>query len=122
MDRRGRAEICGQLLIDAEAAVFCYDAVREALRAPAALRTSNSPGLRAGTANLLGWFPECAATSIPLLMAFVVDEALPGVAATGVVALGLLGDSAAVPFAESCLDSRSPSCAGPPRSRRPGPS
>ncbi|MGX1547381.1 HEAT repeat domain-containing protein [Streptomyces adustus] len=94
-----------QVLIDAEAIVFSYDAVREALPDLAVLLTSDSPELRAETANLFAWFPESAATSIPLLKAFVVDEASPGAAATGLVALGLLGDPAAVPFIEGYLDS-----------------
>ncbi|MFE4356902.1 HEAT repeat domain-containing protein [Kitasatospora sp. NPDC056800] len=103
--RKQREEGCEQVLIDAEAVVVCYDAVREALPALAVLLTSNSPELRAETANLLAWFPESASTSIPLLKAFVADEASPGAAATGLVALGLLGDPAVVPFVESYLDS-----------------
>ncbi|MEV6536246.1 HEAT repeat domain-containing protein [Streptomyces sp. NPDC051639] len=105
MQRKQREESCAQVLIDAEAVVCCYDAVREALPALAVLLTSDSPELRAETANLLAWFPESAATSIPLLKAFVADEGSPGAAATGVVALGLLGEPAAVPFIERHLDS-----------------
>ncbi|WP_143200094.1 HEAT repeat domain-containing protein [Kitasatospora sp. CB01950] len=104
-ERNGRAETCRQLLIDAEAAVSCYDAVRDALPALAVLLTSSDPELRANTANLFARFPECAVTSIPLLTAFVTEEVSPGAAATGVVALGLLGDPAAVPFVESHLGS-----------------
>jgi hypothetical protein len=103
--RKQREAICEQVLIGAEAIVLSYDAVREALPALAVLLTSNSPELRAETANLFAWFPESAATSIPLLKAFVADEASPGAAATGLVALGLLGDPAAVPFIENYLDS-----------------
>ncbi|MFD3583239.1 HEAT repeat domain-containing protein [Streptomyces sp. NPDC058683] len=96
---------CAQVLIDAEAVVRSYDAVREALPALAVLLTSDSPELRAKTANLLAWFPESAATSIPLLKAFIADEDSPGAAATGVVALGLLGEPATVPFIRRYLDS-----------------
>ncbi|MFE7531955.1 HEAT repeat domain-containing protein [Kitasatospora sp. NPDC057542] len=103
--RKQREESCEQVLIDAEAVVSSYDAVREALPALAVLLTSDSPELRAETANLFAWFPEYAPTSVPLLKAFVTNEASPGAAATGVVALGLLGDPAAVPFIESYLDS-----------------
>ncbi|MEU5221638.1 HEAT repeat domain-containing protein [Streptomyces toyocaensis] len=39
------------------------------------------------------------------MQAFVADEASPGAAATGVVALGLLGDAATVPFIEPYLES-----------------
>ncbi|MGT2532519.1 HEAT repeat domain-containing protein [Streptomyces nojiriensis] len=103
-ERKQREESCEQVLIDAEAIVLSYDAVREALPALAVLLTSDSPELRAETANLFAWFPESAATLIPLLKAFVADEASPGAAATGLVALGLLGDSAAVPFVQGYLD------------------
>ncbi|WP_395292435.1 HEAT repeat domain-containing protein [Kitasatospora hibisci] len=81
------------------------DAVREALPALAVLLASDIPELRAETANLLAWFPESASISVPLLKAFVADEVSPGAAATGVVALGLLGEPATVPFIESYLDS-----------------
>lgn len=103
--RKQREGSCAQLLIDAEAKVRSYDAVRKALPALAVLLTSDNPELRAETANLLAWFPESAATSIPLLKAFVAGEASPGAAATGVVALGLLGDPATVPFIRRYLDS-----------------
>lgn len=91
--RKQREESYAQVLIDAEAVVRSYDAVREALPALAVLLTSGSPELRAETANLLAWFPESAETSIPLLKAFIADEGSPGAAATGVVALGLLGEA-----------------------------
>ncbi|SHN26695.1 HEAT repeat domain-containing protein [Actinacidiphila paucisporea] len=103
--RKQREGSWEQVLIDAEAVVLSYDAVREALPALAVLLTSDSPELRAETANLFAWFPESAATSIPLLKAFVADEVSPGAAATGLVALGLLGDPAAAPFIQSYLDS-----------------
>ncbi|MEU4091694.1 HEAT repeat domain-containing protein [Streptomyces sp. NPDC026673] len=103
--RKQREESWAQVLIDAEAVVRCHDAVREALPELAVLLTSDSPELRAGTANLLAWFPESSGTSIPLLKAFVADEESPGAAATGVVTLGLLGDPATVPFVARYLDS-----------------
>ncbi|MFJ9861322.1 HEAT repeat domain-containing protein [Streptomyces albogriseolus] len=43
--------------------------------------------------------------TIPLLKAFIVDEVVPGAAATGLVALGLLGDPAVVSFLQGYLDS-----------------
>lgn len=103
--RKQREESWAQALIDAEAVVCSYDAVREALPALAVLLTSGSGELRAQTANLLAWFPECAATSIPLLKAFIAEEGSPGAAATGVVALGLLGEPETVPFIRRYLDS-----------------
>ena len=103
--RRQREESCARVLIDAEAVVRCHDAVRAALPALAVLLSSDRPELRAETANLLAWFPESAATSIPLLKAFVAGEASPGAAAKGVVALGLLGEPATVPFIRRYVDS-----------------
>lgn len=103
--RERREGSCAQILIDAEATVRCYDAVRDALPALAVLLNSHIPELRAETAKLLAWFPEYAATSIPLLKEFVAGEASPGAAATGVVALGLLGEPATVPFIRRYLDS-----------------
>ncbi|MEW2620546.1 HEAT repeat domain-containing protein [Streptomyces sp. NPDC048106] len=103
--REQREGSWAQVLTDAEAVVRSYDAVREALPALAVLLSSDSPELRAETANLLAWFPEAAATSIPLLKAFIADEGSPGAAATGVVALGLLGEPATVPFVRRYLDS-----------------
>lgn len=102
--RKDREETWEHVLIAAEAVVRSYEAVREALPALAVLLTSDSPELRAETANLLGWFPECAATSIPLLKAFIAGEDSPGAAATGLVALGLLGEPVTVPFIERYLD------------------
>ncbi|MYX39445.1 MULTISPECIES: HEAT repeat domain-containing protein [unclassified Streptomyces] len=103
--RKDRAETWAHVLIAAEAVVRCHDSVREALPALTVLLTSDSPELRAMTANLLAWFPESSATSIPLLKAFIAEEDSPGVAATGIVALGLLGERAAVPFIRRYLDS-----------------
>jgi hypothetical protein len=97
-ERAWREGYCAQVLIGAEAVVRSYDAVREALPALAVLLSSDSPELRAETANLLAWFPEFAATSVPLLTAFVAREASPGAAATGLVALALLGAQQTVPF------------------------
>jgi hypothetical protein len=102
--RGGRALV----LADAEAVVRCYDAVMEALPVLTVLLSSDRPELRAETANLLAWFPEFAAASVPLLTAFVAGEDSPGAAATGVVALGLLGAPESVPFIRRYLDSAIP--------------
>jgi hypothetical protein len=106
--REQREQACAQVLIDAEAAVRSYDAVREALPALTVLLNSDSPELRAETANLLAWFPEFAATSVPLLTAFVASEASPGAAVTGIVALSLLGAAETVPFIRGYLHSAVP--------------
>ncbi|MEU4107176.1 HEAT repeat domain-containing protein [Streptomyces sp. NPDC027717] len=103
--RKQREGSCAQVLMDAEAVVRSYDAVRAALPDLAVLLTSDSPELRSWTANLLAWFPESAATSVPLLKAFIADEVSPGAAATGIVALGLLGAETTVPFIRRYLDS-----------------
>lgn len=97
-----------QPLAEAERVVHSYDAVREALPRLTALLDAESPELRAETAYLLAWFPESAATSVPLLTAFVAGEGSPGAAATSLVALGLLGDLAAVPVLRRYLDSPNP--------------
>jgi hypothetical protein len=52
----------------------------------------------------MAWFSEAATGSIPLLKAFVSDEVSPGAAATGIVALGLLGEPATIPFIWQYLD------------------
>lgn len=115
--RKEREANWAQVLMDAEAVVCSYDAVREALPALAVLLTSGSPELRAETANLLAWFPESASTSIPLLKAFIADEGSPGAAATGVVALGLLANRRPSPSSGATWTARSSSYAGPPPSR-----
>jgi hypothetical protein len=106
--RTQREGYCAQVLIGAAAAVRSYDAVREALPAPAVLLSSDSPELRAETANLPAWFPEFAATPVPPLTAFAAREASPGAAATGLVALALPGAQQTVPFIRRYLDSTLP--------------
>lgn len=103
--RKDLEESCEQVLIMAEVDVRCYNAVQEALPELAVLLDSDSPELRAETANLLAWFPESAATLIPLLKSFVADEPSPGAAATGIVSLSLLGDPTTVPFIQRHLHS-----------------
>ncbi|MFJ2598666.1 HEAT repeat domain-containing protein [Streptomyces erythrochromogenes] len=104
-ERRKRAATYRQVLKDVEAVERSYAAVREALPALNVLLTSEDPELRATTAYLLAWFPASAAESGPLLQAFVAREVSPGAAATGLVALGLLGEPAAASFIEGYLDS-----------------
>ncbi|WP_327280560.1 MULTISPECIES: HEAT repeat domain-containing protein [unclassified Streptomyces] len=94
-----------ELLITAEAGPLCYRAVRDALPALAGLLKADGAELRAAVANLLAWFPEYAPTSIPLLTSFVADEGTPAAAATGLVALGLLGEPSVVPSVRRYLDS-----------------
>ncbi|WP_431975509.1 hypothetical protein [Micromonospora haikouensis] len=70
-----------------------YDAVRAGVPLFRDLLTDADPGLRAGAAYALAWFPEDAAGSLPALVAAAgsaleVDE---DEAATALVAAGLLG-------------------------------
>ena len=107
-EQRAQREGWALVLADAEAMMRCYDAVMEALPALTVLLNSDSPELRAMTANLLAWFPEFAAASVPLLTVLVAGEDSPGAAATGVVALGLLGAPESVPFIRRYLNSAIP--------------
>ncbi|MEU6072370.1 hypothetical protein [Micromonospora sp. NPDC047074] len=80
-----------------------YDAVRTGVPLFRALLDDADPGLRAGAAYLLGWFPEDAAGSLPALLAVAAGEAEAGVAGTALVSVGLLG---AAPDVELLADPR----------------
>jgi len=103
--RKEREAEWADLLGRAEVPMQCYYAVRESLPDLTELLNADQAELRAETANLLAWFPDFAATSGPLLTSFVAGEAAPGAAATGLVALGLLGEPTTVPFIRRYLDS-----------------
>lgn len=94
---------CAQQVVDAVAAVLSYDAVHAKLPELSTLLTADDPALRAETAHLLAWFPDMADTSVPALTALVADEPSPVVAATAIVALGLLGDPATIPLIRAQL-------------------
>ncbi|MBU2665125.1 HEAT repeat domain-containing protein [Actinoplanes bogorensis] len=70
--------------------VACHAAVERGVPQFTALVQDPDSPVRRYAAALLGWFPACAATSVPALMP-VVDDPDPSVAATAVLALGLLG-------------------------------
>jgi HEAT repeat protein len=67
-----------------------YDAVRAGVRLFATVATDADPALRTAAGYAMAWFPEEAATSAPALgrLAGDADEL---VAATAIVALGLIG-------------------------------
>ncbi|MEU5877594.1 HEAT repeat domain-containing protein [Spirillospora sp. NPDC047279] len=82
----------------AEGALASYDAVRAGTPVFLDLLGRDDPGLRAGGAYALAWFPEEAAVSVPALRALAEAETVAPVAANAMVALGLLGDGDAVPL------------------------
>lgn len=103
--RRVREQGCAQVLLDAESAVFSYDAVRGVLPELSSLLKSSDAALRTATAYLLAWFPEAAETSTDLLIDFVREEKCSVTSATAIAALGLLGDPATARFIRAYLDS-----------------
>jgi HEAT repeat protein len=79
-----------------------YDAVRAGLPLFRALLSDDAPAMRALAAYTLGWFPEDASASVPPLTGLAADPG-PSVAATALVAIGLLGTAAAAGAALSAL-------------------
>ncbi|MDT0318720.1 HEAT repeat domain-containing protein [Streptomyces millisiae] len=75
----------------AAAELAAYDAVRGEVPAVTALLADADPGVRAGAAYVLGWFPEEAAGTLPALLGLLERETDPGATATALVAVGLLG-------------------------------
>ncbi|SEF91181.1 HEAT repeat-containing protein [Thermomonospora echinospora] len=67
-----------------------YDAVRAAVPALCGLLEDSDPGVRAGAAYVLGWFPEEAGTSLPALLRAAAAEP------NAVIAVGLVGDASHV--------------------------
>jgi len=102
--REMREKSCAQVMLDAEASVLAYDAVRAELPTLDSLLHADDIDVRIATAYLLAWFPESAEASIPALTEFVVSEKSAGAAAAAIVALGLIGDSATIPFVQQYLD------------------
>jgi hypothetical protein len=94
-----------EMLRKAEAVALCHHTVRDSLPALTDLLNADAAELRAAAANLLAWFPDFTSTSTPLLTSFVASESAPAAAATGIVALGLLGEPTVVPFIRQYLDS-----------------
>ncbi|MFJ1706989.1 hypothetical protein [Kitasatospora sp. NPDC088346] len=78
----------------AGAELAAYDAVRREAPALAALLADTDPAVRAATAHLLAWFPEEASATLPQVLYLADRETVPAVAATALVAAGLLGDAA----------------------------
>ncbi|HWS35161.1 MAG TPA: hypothetical protein VN408_20770 [Actinoplanes sp.] len=83
LDDRGRESMFAFIELSA------YDAVRAGVPLYRDLLSAADPRLRIGAAHLLAWFPEAAPATIHSLIASAADPD-PAVAATAVVALGLL--------------------------------
>ncbi|MFF7092398.1 hypothetical protein ACFY9A_08365 [Streptomyces rubradiris] len=66
------------------------------------------PRIRTRIAYLLAWFPEVAATTLPLLLARTAREDDPVVAATALVAAGLIGTAALAADFDPYLDAEEP--------------
>ncbi|WP_030271616.1 hypothetical protein [Streptomyces sp. NRRL B-24484] len=90
-------------LASGEAELAAYDAVRREVPALAALLADPEPAVRAETCRLLAWFPEEAAAALPLLLDLADRETVPAVAASALIAAGLLGDEALVERLRSFL-------------------
>ncbi|MEU2440214.1 HEAT repeat domain-containing protein [Streptomyces rubradiris] len=71
-----------------------YDAVLAELPGLLVLLDDADPRIRTRIAYLLAWFPEVSATTLPLLLARTAREDDPIVAATALVAAGLIGTAA----------------------------
>jgi HEAT repeats len=72
----------------------CYDAVRAGVALFQQLLSDTDPRMRAEAAYALAWFAEHADPSVPALIGAVDGEQEPMVAATILVAVGLLTDPA----------------------------
>lgn len=107
--REIRAEWAAGRLMDSRAsALLSYDAVRAELPGLLPLLDDPAPAVRTGTAYLSAWFPEEAATTLPLLLDRLRIEDSVTVTATALVAVGLLGDLTLTPRLSSHLDAAEP--------------
>ena len=87
-------------LLFAYFALKAYDAVGAGLPMFRGLLADEDASLRAAAAYALAWYPEERAASLPPLLRAAIDEE-PAVAATALVAIGLLGGPSGVaPSAE----------------------
>ncbi|MGN9914565.1 HEAT repeat domain-containing protein [Phytohabitans sp. LJ34] len=75
----------------AHVAVAAHEAVRQGVPLFRALLGHTDPEVRAVAAYALGWFPEDAAGSVPVLAALATSDVDEPLAATARVSLGLLG-------------------------------
>ncbi|MEU3655484.1 HEAT repeat domain-containing protein [Streptomyces sp. NPDC032161] len=83
-----------------------YDAVRAGLPLVRDLLGAEDPAIRAAAAHTLAWFPEEAPAVLPALIP-LADDPDPVVAATALVAVGLLatpGTGSVAPLLEAVLD------------------
>jgi hypothetical protein len=101
------AESEGAEHVHANQELLAYDAVRRGVPLFRQLLTSDVPALRTGAAYTLAWFPEEREGSVPAL-ANAAKDADETLAATALVALGLIGDSAHGALVEPALDDDRP--------------
>ncbi|MGW0567521.1 HEAT repeat domain-containing protein [Streptomyces tauricus] len=91
---------------DARWTALCsYDAVLAELPGLLTLFDHGDPRLRTRIAYLTAWFPEAAPTTLPRLLALAKHEHEPVVAATALVAVGLVGGPAHAVRVAPYLDS-----------------
>ncbi|KAB2366227.1 HEAT repeat domain-containing protein [Actinomadura montaniterrae] len=79
------------------AELAAYDAVRSGLPVVRALLTDADAHVRAAAAYAVGWFPEEAAASLPVLQALLAAETDPAVTANALVSAGLLDGRDLIP-------------------------
>jgi hypothetical protein len=97
--RRLFHEAADELSVSAmEDTVHAYDAVLAQIPDLRTLLNADDPETRAATAYLLSWFPEQAHASLDALASLSAAEKVPAVAATAIVAIGLLSGRDLVPM------------------------
>ncbi|MFJ1709757.1 hypothetical protein [Kitasatospora sp. NPDC088346] len=110
-----RAAVAAGVPFDAgDAALRSYDAVLAELPRLLPLLADDEPGIRVRTAYLLAWFPEASATTLPCLFDLAESDCDPVVAATALVAAGLVGTSSLGSDFVPYLESGDAWCGGPP--------
>ncbi|MEW2353375.1 HEAT repeat domain-containing protein [Spirillospora sp. NPDC029432] len=90
------------------AGLAAYDAVGAGIGVIRDLLGDGDPALRAAAAYALGWFPEQAAESGPLLAMLLDTEDVPGVAVNAIISAGLLPSRALVPRLQQFLRGSEP--------------
>lgn len=104
-----RAEWAAGRLMDSRAsALLSYDAVRAELPGLLPLLDDPAPAIRTRAAYLSAWFPEEAVAVLPCLLDRLQVEDSVTVAATNLVAVGLLGDISLTSSISPHLDATEP--------------
>lgn len=95
-------------LVNAEAELAAYDAVRARLPLVRDLLADEDVPVRAAATYTLGWFPEEAAASLSALRALLRTEQDPAVAANALISTGLLDGRDLIPRLREHLDGAEP--------------